>query len=115
MRSPVKSTAVKNSIEGSKEIFQRKHNQKRKIEESDDDDYENNTTKKAKTSLAISDVHVESKQDTKLHDNNAPYAVDIEDPTRSQSGTPCTTSTWDEIREELLIYTSKGVEGRPKV
>lgn len=29
--------------------------------------------------------------------------------------TPCESSTWEEIPGELLVYTRKGVEARPKV
>ncbi|XP_031559592.1 bifunctional polynucleotide phosphatase/kinase-like isoform X2 [Actinia tenebrosa] len=121
-KSPSKHTYTtegnKNNIEEIKtsNLTDKQISKKRKIEEGDgnDDSYDHKTTKKAKMRSDTSkDCNTKDEQDVK---STCKDAKDMDSPLKNlQSGSPCTTSTWEEIKQELLIYTRKGVEGRSKI
>ena len=84
-------------------------------DDDDDEDDHHDMAKKAKMSSddSIKDLNVIDEQDSKLACKDS-KEVDSSKRTLA-TGSPCTTSTWEEIAQELLIYTRQGIEGRSKV
>lgn len=96
-------TEVENKNDGSKNLSP-SENKKQNIDDTDDD----SCVKSKKSKTLSNDARPESVcGDITTDECNEDDAVSV--------GTPCTSSTWDEIPGELMVYTRKGVEGRSKV